>query len=646
MPSNKNILFTNPWVSIGLPALTLLLGTQILRALFPLLLYVLGDSMGWTAVNIGLLALVVMSLSFLANLLRKLLGARVLLIVCVVGVGVTRLALQLWPDYPLGYLLLCLVGTFCFVLFFPIYLAALRPSGPQEMGTFAFGLQIGLILAVLFNGLYDTYEFNWQPGLGNGLLALVLVFLQAGCLAGMLNQLPLAHQDQDVPLKSALLWGMIGPFMFLQLLLFINLAQASATTGLLLPATFALAMLAGLAGLLGVWSVASKGFGWVVLIIAGGIVWFIPFALFLIIGQFLLASCLTAVLLNLGLGNGRSGNSDRMHTARNLTIGNGIGWVLFVIFIFLYYAGYQIAFPFSNTILPPIAMLLVVLAGIAASYQLPKEARQQQPVIERSLAIFVLVLIAAVAFKFITWHTPESVSPSGAPVRVMTYNLHNGVNPYGQLDLEAIAQAIEAQDPDVIALQEVSRGWIVNGSADMLQWLSQRLEMPYVWGTTEGLTWGNAVLSRYPITSSETHALPTEDLLLERGFILAQIDSGTANPLNVINTHYHHIEADSALRVPQSQAILDFWAGRPFTLIMGDLNAEPDTPEMTMIRDAGFTEAFAAAGITPGYTYSSVDPYTQLDYIWYTADLTADGVVIPTATASDHLGIAATISGN
>jgi endonuclease/exonuclease/phosphatase family metal-dependent hydrolase len=169
--------------------------------------------------------------------------------------------------------------------------------------------------------------------------------------------------------------------------------------------------------------------------------------------------------------------------------------------------------------------------------------------------------------------------------------------------------------------------------------------MPYVWGTTEGLTWGNAVLSRYPITASEAHALPTEDLLLERGFILAQIDTGTANPLNVINTHYHHIEADSDLRVPQSQAIIDFWAGRPFTLIMGDLNAEPDTPEMMLIRDAGFTEALAAAGITPGYTYSSVDPYTQLDYIWYTADLAADGVIIPTTTASDHLGIVATISG-
>ena len=42
MDSKENI-FKNPWVAIGLPALTILLGTQILKALFPLLLYVLGD---------------------------------------------------------------------------------------------------------------------------------------------------------------------------------------------------------------------------------------------------------------------------------------------------------------------------------------------------------------------------------------------------------------------------------------------------------------------------------------------------------------------------------------------------------------------------------------------------------------------------
>jgi hypothetical protein len=39
----------------------------------------------------------------------------------------------------------------------------------------------------------------------------------------------------------------------------------------------------------------------------------------------------------------------------------------------------------------------------------------------------------------------------------------------------------------------VSRGWVINGSVDMVQWLSQRLDMAYVFGPTEGALWGNAI---------------------------------------------------------------------------------------------------------------------------------------------------------
>jgi len=608
---------------------------------------VLGDSMGWTAVNIGLLALAVFGFSFLAALWWRLLGARVLLIVSVVGVGLTRLALQLWPDMPLAYLLLCIVGTVCLVLFFPVYLAALRPREPADMIKFGYGLQIGFILSVLFNGLYNSYEFNWQPGWPNALLAVVLVFLQLGCLAGVLSQLPSARQDQDAPFKSALLWAMIGPFIFLQLLIFLNIAQIGAATGWTLPVAFALALLAGVVGLGGAMFTAARGIGLIALLIESALLLALAVnpiniswltAVLLLLGQFVLGTILMVVLLNLQTGDGRPS------TIRNLSVGNGIGWVLFVVFVFLYYAGYTLPL-MDNAILPPIATLLVVSAGLAANVQLPKAARQHPTLVRGSLIILGVVLLAAVTFKFLTWKTPEPVAPTGDPVRVLTYNLHNGVNPYGQLDLEAIAQAIEAENPDVIALQEVSRGWLVNGSADMLQWLSQRLEMPYVWGTTEGLTWGNAVFSRYPIIATETHALPTEDLLLHRGFIWAQIEVGTAEPLNIIDTHYHQLADGTDIRVLQTEAILDFWNGRPHTLIVGDLNAFPNTPEMAMLQEAGFTDALTAAGIIPGYTYFSLAPDRRLDYIWYTADLTATDVLIAPATASDHLGVAATISG-
>ncbi|MBE7530601.1 MAG: hypothetical protein HND44_19935 [Chloroflexi bacterium] len=640
--NTKNNLLTNPWAAVGLPALTILLGVQLLRALFPLLLYVLGDRMGWTAVGIGALAFIVFTAGFLAEFLRRFVGARVLLLVTVLGVGITRLALQLWPNAPLAYLILCIVGAICFVLFFPVYLAALRPHGQQNIVTFAYGLQVGFVLVVFFNGLYNSYEFNWQSGWLNTLLAIVLVLLQMGSLAFVMNKLPPAAVDQDAPFRQALPWGMFGPLLFLQLLAFLNLAQLSAVGGWQLPLTMALALLAGLSGLGVMGYVAARGCHWLVLLGSGLVVmalaWFgemspLVTAVYLIFGQMVLATILILVLLNVRHGEGRA------HTIRNITIANGIGWILFVIFIFLYYAGYTLPL-FPNTVLPPIAILLVVLAGLVASLA---AAERQAPVVFRSGLVVALVLLAAVVFKWVTWETAVSIPAPGGPVRMLVYNLHNGVNPWGQLDLEAIALTIESENPDVVALQEVSRGWIVNGSADMLQWLGQRLGMPYVWGATESGNWGNAVFSRYPILASEVHALPPDDLLLHRGFIFVEVDINEADPLRLINTHYHHLDDGSAIRVEQTEALLGFWNGRAHTLIMGDLNATPTTPEMQMFRDAGFTDAIDAAGIVPGYTYSSTDPNRRLDYIWYTADVTAADVVINPSTASDHLGVAATV---
>jgi endonuclease/exonuclease/phosphatase family metal-dependent hydrolase len=76
---------------------------------------------------------------------------------------------------------------------------------------------------------------------------------------------------------------------------------------------------------------------------------------------------------------------------------------------------------------------------------------------------------------------------------------------------------------------------------------------------------------------------------------------------------------------------------------VGDLNAEPGSPEILLLEEFGLAEVIKSAGITPGYTYSSLEPVRRIDYIWLSADLQAENVSITTEPASDHLGIAATV---
>ncbi len=145
--------------------------------------------------------------------------------------------------------------------------------------------------------------------------------------------------------------------------------------------------------------------------------------------------------------------------------------------------------------------------------------------------------------------------------------------------------------------------------------------------------------------------MPTADLLLGRGFVRARLDVGGGQTLDVLATHYHHLEDGSSVRVQQSQAILDAWAGAPRTVIAGDMNAIPGEPEIEMLRAAGLVEAVSLAGLTPGYTYDSTKPYQRIDYLWLSPDLVASSsspplrdVVITPGGASDHLGIAATLA--
>ena len=62
-------------------------------------------------------------------------------------------------------------------------------------------------------------------------------------------------------------------------------------------------------------------------------------------------------------------------------------------------------------------------------------------------------------------------------LRILTYNIHSAYNSQGAQDPEAIARVIEASGADAVALQEVSRGWLLDGSTDLATFLARRLKM-------------------------------------------------------------------------------------------------------------------------------------------------------------------------
>jgi len=638
---------------LTLTALTVLFGMQMLRVLVPGMFWTLGDRMGWGAIQLGLVGFAIFIIGgFLAGPLGRLAGNRRLIVITAVGLGIMRLFTQVWWGEPLFNLSLAIVGTILFAIFLPARLENARLQGNSAIPHFVLGLLGGLALDTAINGAFGTYDTIWQVEPLPVLLTLLLVIIQLALLIGIAltnkDSVAAPTSTTGISISRSLTWAAIGPFLFLELVGFQNIPRMATLTNWPLPLAFGMTLIAQLVGIVAAtwllsrnwrtlwpWALGTGIFLTAALIFAyqkpAALI-----ALLFLIGQVLISVLIVMIITGITTSTGKTQRSG-------IWIANGIGMAIFLILIFAYYAVYDISLPYNNTLLEPIAGFIIAICALGATVVLPQETKANLKLwAVPALALILLVLPLGMA---IAWRAPAAVNGEGFPVRIMTYNLHNGFNTKGKLDLEAIAQTIESNNPDIVALQEVSRGWVVSGRVDMLLWLSQRLQMPYIFGPTADPFWGNAILSRYPILAYSRHDLPPRDLLIPRGFITALIDLGNGEKLKVIATHFHHLKGDTEIRQLQARTIIDFMAGidGKRTVLLGDLNAGPKDPEILMLQRARLIDTGNVMDPHLAYTFTSDNPHQRIDYILISPDLQIGDIQVPLSTASDHLPVVAII---
>ncbi|MFV0432057.1 MAG: endonuclease/exonuclease/phosphatase family protein, partial [Alphaproteobacteria bacterium] len=101
-------------------------------------------------------------------------------------------------------------------------------------------------------------------------------------------------------------------------------------------------------------------------------------------------------------------------------------------------------------------------------------------------------------------------------LKIMTYNIHaaNPPSKSGVCDLAAIARVINGANPDVVMLQEVDKNTGRNdyfgNQAKELGELTKMNSLFFPAISYKKGYYGVAVLSRYPLYSSELHRLPKE----------------------------------------------------------------------------------------------------------------------------------------
>jgi endonuclease/exonuclease/phosphatase family metal-dependent hydrolase len=230
-------------------------------------------------------------------------------------------------------------------------------------------------------------------------------------------------------------------------------------------------------------------------------------------------------------------------------------------------------------------------------------------------------------------------------IRVMTWNIHHGEGHDGRLDLDRIAAVIRSENADLVALQEVDRGVNRTAGRDLPAELALLTGMTCVFSNNYhhgGGEYGNAVLSRYPVTDwSNTHytmLTPAE----QRGVIRVRV-AIAGRELVLFNTHFDAQRGDEE-RLSEAGQLLDI-AGRhrggPL-LICGDFNATPGSPVLAGF-EAGFDDAWSLAGQGDGSTIPVTGPSRRIDYIWMGpgSGMRITRTWVPVTPASDHLPVVA-----
>jgi endonuclease/exonuclease/phosphatase family metal-dependent hydrolase/pimeloyl-ACP methyl ester carboxylesterase len=245
---------------------------------------------------------------------------------------------------------------------------------------------------------------------------------------------------------------------------------------------------------------------------------------------------------------------------------------------------------------------------------------------------------------FIRRHTQQD-DRAGVTLRVMTWNVHHCRGVDDKLDIERIARVIADVAPDLVALQEVDQNTARTGNVDQPAELARLTGMEVVFGPNielQGGKYGNAVLSRLPITQSRNHQLPNIDQGEQRGVLEVVIELPDRRQLTLLATHFDH-RRDARERVESAQFVNQLLEQRETEgcLLAGDLNAGPNDAPLQLLWSEWTN---TSSTVLP--TIPVAEPQRQIDFVLVRPGdrirpVTAE--VLDEATASDHRAVVTTL---
>lgn len=232
--------------------------------------------------------------------------------------------------------------------------------------------------------------------------------------------------------------------------------------------------------------------------------------------------------------------------------------------------------------------------------------------------------------------------------RILTYNVHRCVGTDRKLDVNRVAEAIVAQSPDIVALQELDVGRARTGGVDQAHRLAQRLGMAFHFNAAlkvEEELYGDAILTALPERLVKAGPIPTHprfSRLEPRGALWVAVELGGVE-LNVIATHLGLVPREQ--RIQAAALAGKDWVGsapaRAPLILLGDMNATPQALAYRTFARVLTESRRAARRSRRAPTFPSTFPVLAIDHVFVNEQVTISAVRTPldplSRLASDHL---------
>ena len=244
------------------------------------------------------------------------------------------------------------------------------------------------------------------------------------------------------------------------------------------------------------------------------------------------------------------------------------------------------------------------------------------------------------------------MSDTSAPnLRVATYNVHACCGMDRQRSEARIAEVIAELDADIVGLQELDLSRARSRGVDQAGVIAQQLGWHRYFHPamrTGAEHYGNAILSRYPLTLRQACELPGAGTFYCRESRIA-ISMDVETPLGVVHVINTHFGLGRSERLLQAQQLNDEWLGADSSetplILLGDFNSLPGSRThrtLTLhLRDV----RKLVAPVRSFRTFPTSFPAFAVDHIFVNAALQPLGLDVhrsPLArVASDHYPLVA-----